>query len=101
MSKGKITLNSTQTSNITLVGGGANSGYNVNGLKIVNNGSNAITITGSDQGNIPGVGIIEVRDGHTLNATSEDITIEEISSVNGTISEENIDISGDLDTIGE
>ena len=97
MSKGKITLNSTQTSNITLVSG-ANGQDNIiiknpviNG--VLNNTSvpcgNCTSNNSIDCNHISGADSIEVLGGHTLNASSKDTTIKEIIATNGTINFDN------------
>ena len=102
MSKGKIILNSTQTSNITLVSS-ENGQTNIimKAPVIINGGLNSALINGVqvmstngslDCTHVSGVGSIEVLGGHTLNAISKDTTIEEIIVTNGTINFDN-DIS--------
>ncbi len=73
MSKGKITLNSNQTSSATLVNTAV-----VGGANIVLNGNN-MNVTGSiNGGNIVGLQIIELQGSHTLNATDDDAHVKEI-----------------------
>lgn len=77
MSKGKLTLSSNKTSTVTL-SPSWNNNANIPSLDV--------TVI---SGNLSGIDIIEVQDGHTLNATNTDNIIKEIILVDGIINLDN------------